>query len=88
MLLYKIGYGSFSSVWLTYNIEDNKFYAMKIQTPDDYEEGLEELKIYEIISKICKQNKRRIFRYKSKYFQESDSSIHQIFAKIERLSIS
>lgn len=57
MLLYKIGYGSFSSVWLTYNIEDNKFYAMKIQTPDDYEEGIEELKIYDIISKICKQNK-------------------------------
>ena len=57
MLLYKIGYGSFSSVWLTYNIEDDKFYAMKIQTPDDYEEGLEELKIYEMISKICKQNK-------------------------------
>jgi hypothetical protein len=57
MLLYKIGYGSFSSVWLTYNIDDNKFYAMKIQTPDDYEEGIEELKIYEIISKICKQNK-------------------------------
>jgi len=57
MLLYKIGYGSFSSVWLTYNIDDDKFYAMKIQTPEDYEEGLEELKIYDIISKICKQNK-------------------------------
>lgn len=57
ILLYKIGYGSFSSVWLTYNIDDGKFYAIKIQTPEDYEEGLEELKIYEIISKITKQNK-------------------------------
>jgi len=57
MLLYKIGYGSFSSVWLTYDIIYDKFYAIKIQTPDDYDEGLEELKIYEIISKVCKQNK-------------------------------
>jgi serine/threonine protein kinase len=57
MLLYKIGYGSFSSVWLTYDISDDKFYALKIQTPDDYDEGIKELEIYDMISKICKQNK-------------------------------
>ena len=57
MLLYKIGWGSFSSVWLTYDILDNKFYALKIQTPDDYDEGIKELKIYEMIQKICKNNK-------------------------------
>ena len=54
MLLYKIGWGSFSSVWLTYDIIDDKFYALKIQTPDDYDEGIKELKIYDMISKICK----------------------------------
>jgi serine/threonine protein kinase len=57
MLLYKIGWGSFSSVWLTYDIIDDKFYALKIQTPDDYDEGIKELKIYDMISKICKNNK-------------------------------
>jgi len=57
MLLYKIGWGSFSSVWLTYDILDDKFYALKIQTPDDYDEGIKELKIYDMISKICKNNK-------------------------------
>lgn len=57
MLLHKIGWGSFSSVWLTYDIIDDKFYAIKIQTPDDYEEGMKELKIYDMIQKICKNNK-------------------------------
>lgn len=57
MLLYKIGWGSFSSVWLTYDILDDKFYALKIQTPEDYDEGIKELKIYEMIQKICKNNK-------------------------------
>jgi len=57
MLLYKIGWGSFSSVWLTYDILEDKFYALKIQTPDDYDEGIKELKIYDMISKICKNNK-------------------------------
>jgi serine/threonine protein kinase len=55
-LLYKIGYGSFSSVWLTYDISDDNFYAMKIQTPNDYDEGIQELKIYDMIQKICKEN--------------------------------
>jgi serine/threonine protein kinase len=57
ILLYKIGWGSFSSVWLTYDIIDDIFYAIKIQTPEDYDEGLRELKIYDMIEKICKQNK-------------------------------
>jgi len=57
MLLYKIGYGSFSSVWLTYDIVNDQFFAIKIQTPDDYDEGMRELEIYEKISKICKENK-------------------------------
>ena len=57
MLLHKIGWGSFSSVWLTYDILDDKFYALKIQTPDDYDEGIKELKIYDMIQNICKNNK-------------------------------
>ena len=57
LLLYKIGYGSFSSVWLTYDISDDKFYALKIQTPGDYDEGIKELKTYEMVDKICKNNR-------------------------------
>ena len=57
ILLHKIGFGSFSSVWLTYDIVHDAFYAIKIQTPDDYEEGIREIQIYEMINNISKQNK-------------------------------
>ncbi len=44
LILKKIGYGAFSSVWLSYHIYDKKFYALKIQNAEDYEEGKEEVK--------------------------------------------
>lgn len=44
-LIDKIGYGSYSSVWLAYSISDNKYYAIKIQNSEDYDEGLVELRI-------------------------------------------
>ncbi len=44
-LIDRIGYGSYSSVWLSYSINDDKYYAIKIQNNEDYDEGLEELKI-------------------------------------------
>lgn len=31
-IIYEIGTGSYSTVWMAYNIEDNKYYAIKIQT--------------------------------------------------------
>ena len=44
-LIDKIGYGSYSSVWLAYSINDNKYYAIKIQNAEDYDEGVLELRI-------------------------------------------
>ena len=44
-------------MWLSYDISSDKFFAIKIQTPGDYEEGIKELKIYEMIEKICKEDK-------------------------------
>ena len=52
MLIKKIGYGSCSSVWLSYNVDNQKFFAIKIQNSEDYEEGkyeaeyLRDLKTY------------------------------------------
>lgn len=40
-----LGKGSYSRVWLAYNIGDNKYYALKVQNPDDFEEGRDEIKI-------------------------------------------
>ena len=40
-----IGRGSYSGVWLGYCIGDSKFYAIKIQNPEDYKDGVEEINI-------------------------------------------
>lgn len=42
-VLYEIGRGGLSIVWLVYNIVDQHFYAMKVQDPDCYLEGLAEI---------------------------------------------
>ncbi len=41
-ILHKLGMGTYSIVWMGYNIENNKFYAIKVQHPDEYSEGLDE----------------------------------------------
>lgn len=46
ILLYKIGGGSFSSVWLSVNIINSKYYAIKVQNLEDYETGIEEINLF------------------------------------------
>jgi len=55
-LIDKIGYGSYSSVWLAYCINDDKYYAIKIQNNEDYDEGLIELKILRKINELRNNN--------------------------------
>lgn len=40
-----IGKGGYSRVWLAYNISDGKYYALKVQNPEDYDEGKDEIQI-------------------------------------------
>ena len=42
-IIYKLGKGSFSTVWLAFNITDNKFYALKVQNSSEYKAGVEEI---------------------------------------------
>jgi len=42
-LIYELGRGSYSTVWLVYNINNDKFYALKIQNPNEYKTGIEEI---------------------------------------------
>jgi serine/threonine-protein kinase SRPK3 len=56
LLIKKIGYGSFSSVWLSFDCIDKKYYAIKIQNSDDYKEGKEEISFM-----------KKLNTYKSKY---------------------
>ena len=40
-IIYKIGSGGYSIVWLAYNIGNNKYYALKVQYPRDFKDGYE-----------------------------------------------
>jgi serine/threonine-protein kinase SRPK3 len=52
LILKKLGYGSFSSVWMAYDVEDNKLVAIKIINPEDYKEGMIELQTYKRLEKL------------------------------------
>jgi len=43
-IIYQIGKGGYSTVWLAYNINTNKFYALKVHNPNDYDDSIEEVK--------------------------------------------
>jgi serine/threonine protein kinase len=51
-VIYELGRGSFSIVWLVYNILNNNFYALKVQNPDEYKDGLSEIKFVQRLPKI------------------------------------
>jgi serine/threonine-protein kinase SRPK3 len=50
-IICELGRGTFSIVWLAYNITNNTFYALKVQNPSEYKEGLSEIKF---VSKLPK----------------------------------
>ena len=50
LILYKLGSGAFSTVWLTYQLSKNEFFALKIQNPDCYDAGILEKNCLEVIS--------------------------------------
>ena len=66
----KIGYGSFSSVWLAYNFNDNKYYAIKIQNNEDYDEAIIESKC---LTKIKKLNSKYISNIIEYFIEEKDN---------------
>ena len=41
----ELGRGSYSIVWLVFCITNNNFYALKVQNPCDFNEGMEEVDI-------------------------------------------
>jgi hypothetical protein len=52
LILYKLGSGAFSTVWLTYQLSKNEFFALKIQNPDCYDAGILEKNCLEVISQF------------------------------------
>ncbi len=52
LILKKLGYGSFSSVWMAYDIDDNILVAIKIINPGDYKEGMLEIKTFKKLDNL------------------------------------
>jgi len=42
-IIKKIGKGSYANVWLAYDIMSNSYVAIKVQHPDNFKEGVEEI---------------------------------------------
>jgi len=78
LILHKIGEGGYATVWLVLNIQNSNFYAMKIQFPDDYEDGLDEIECFKKFKNTCPYINTLLdhFIYKSKY-EEDDYEIEE-----------
>lgn len=72
VLIKKIGFGSYSSVWLIYDVDKDSFYAMKIQNAEDYEEGIEE--IY-FLKNILKYNCKYINNILDDFIEEKQKEV-------------
>lgn len=57
LIITPIGSGTFATVWLAMTLDTQKFYAIKIQNWEDYDEGIDEA---EILTKLKKCNSNYI----------------------------
>ncbi len=78
-----LGKGSYSRVWLAYCIADEKYYALKVQNPEDYEEGKEEIQILQKIP----ENERYINRLKEFFIEtrKIDNKVHKFICSVFEL---
>lgn len=67
-IIYELGRGSYSIVWLSYNTINKLFYAIKVQNPSDFKEGLHEIKF---VQKLPKNS--NLFNNLIEYFIETDN---------------
>ena len=67
----KIGGGVFSTVWLSYNLNQKKFYAIKIQNDEDFDDGIIEI---ELLKKIKKYNCNYLTKIHDNFVEEIDEN--------------
>lgn len=65
VLINRIGRGSFAVVWLSLNLQNGKYYAIKLQNHEDYDSGMEEVNH---LKKFAKSNCQHI-NYLIEYFE-------------------
>ena len=59
-IIEEIGRGGYSIVWLAYSIDNNNYYAIKVQNSDDFDEGKDEIKV---IKKLKHENITKLIDY-------------------------
>jgi len=62
ILIKRLDYGSYASVWMTYDYIDMKYYALKIGNRGDYNASVRESAVYEEIKKLSSQHLMKIVR--------------------------
>ena len=70
-IISELGRGSYSIVWLGYNIQTNRFNALKVQNPEDFKDGISEIKILKSLPEndnLLKLNEYFIKKIGSKRF--------------------
>jgi len=51
-IICELGKGGYSIVWLAFNLINKKFYALKVQNPDEFSNGLNEIKFVQKLPKV------------------------------------
>nr|QBK89165.1 MAG: dual-specificity protein kinase [Mimivirus LCMiAC02] len=71
IIIHKIGDGTFATVWLAYNVNNKKYYAIKIQRADESELAEEEIEFLQTIKKH-----KHITELKGNFSYKFDDDIH------------
>lgn len=69
ILIDQLGSGAFATVWLAYNYKNNKFYAVKMQNPEDYDDGVDEV---ELLKKMSASNCKYLSNFVESFDWKND----------------
>lgn len=81
IILKKLGFGAYASVWLCYDTQEVKYYAIKISNRGDYKTCIKETNVYNLIKKLnCNHimNLKQSFDHKIKG-DENEEEIEDIY---------
>ena len=73
IILKKVSYGNYASVWITYDLHELKYYAIKIHNKNDYDAGVSESEIYNKL-KPCKS--KHLMTIVRSFDHETDDGVH------------
>lgn len=73
LMIFRLGHGSYSSVWMCYDFKDTDYYAIKITNREDYRTGEKECGVYDTIKKY---NSKILMCLERTFDHETDDGIH------------